>query len=234
MEAADALVFVAQAESDGRGLVAGLLLETGYGIRELRSGEEVLLAVAEELPALVVLDVRLPGLNGYEVCRRLRDAYGDSLPIMFVSAERTESFDRVAGLLVGADDYVVTPFDSAELIARVRRLTKRAEATAKPRPAPAVASLTARELEVLTLLSRAYRPAEIADVLVISPKTVATHIQRAIKKLGVHDRTQAVAVFSTAPPPRALEHSRRVGRPEARRAGFEPATRGLEGRRSVR
>jgi DNA-binding response OmpR family regulator len=196
MSAARRRVYVVQTETHGQTLVSELLLQTGYGVRELRSGEEVLVAVEEELPGLVVLDVRLAGLNGYEVCRRLRETYGEGLPIMFVSAERTEAFDRVAGLLVGADDYVVTPFDSAELVARVERLIMRAGATAEPAPpAPAaVASLTAREHEVLTLLSKAYRPAEIADELVISPKTVATHIQHVIKKLGVSDRTQAVAV----------------------------------------
>jgi DNA-binding NarL/FixJ family response regulator len=192
---AAARVFVAQAETAERALVAQLLRRAGYGVRALRSGEEILAAAAEELPALVVLDIRLPGLNGYEVCRQLRDAYGENLPIVFVSAERTESFDRVAGLLVGADDYIVAPFDAAELIARVRRLTERARAAAEPAPAAtAVASLTAREHEVLALLSQGYRSAQIADELFISPKTVATHIQHVIKKLGVHDRTQAVAV----------------------------------------
>jgi len=192
--AAGVSVVVVQSEAGGRGLVSKLLLEAGYDVVELRSGEEALAAAAADVPALVVLDIRLPGLNGYEVCRRLRDTYGESLPIMFVSAERSESFDRVAGLLVGADDYLAMPFDPAELIARVRRLTERARAATKPRPpSAAVGSLTTREHEVLTLLAKGYRPAEIAEELVISPKTVATHIQHVIRKLGVHDRTQAVA-----------------------------------------
>jgi DNA-binding response OmpR family regulator len=199
MRATDRLVYVVQTGTHGRALVSEHLLQIGYEVRELRSGEEVLVAVEEKLPALVVLDVRLPALNGFEVCRRLRETHGESLPIMFVSAERTESFDRVAALLVGADDYVVAPFDSAELMARVRRLMIRAGATADAMPpAPGViASLTAREHEVLTLLSKAYRPEDIANALVISPKTVATHIQNVIKKLGVRDRTQAVAVALT-------------------------------------
>ena len=57
-----------------------------------------------------MLDVQLPGMSGYEICRELRDEFGEGLPILFVSGFRTESLDRVAGLLVGADDYLVKPF----------------------------------------------------------------------------------------------------------------------------
>jgi DNA-binding NarL/FixJ family response regulator len=172
-----------------------LLMQAGYAIRELRMGEDVLSAAAEVRPVLVVLDVSVNGLNGYEVCRQLRALYGNSVAIVFVSGERTEAVDRVAGLLLGADDYIVKPFDSAELIARVRRLTSRVHMHPVPaRSNQALESLTEREGEVLTLLARGYRPADIADELFISRKTVATHIQRVIKKLGVHDRTQAVAL----------------------------------------
>ena len=73
----------------------------------------------------MILDVRLPDLSGYEVCRELRDRLGASVPVMFVSGERIESFDRVAGLLVGGDDYLVKPFELDELVARARRLVER-------------------------------------------------------------------------------------------------------------
>ena len=117
------LAFVVDADADDREYVTGLMQRAGFKTRELPSGSNVLQAAAEEAPVIVVLEVCLPGLNGYEVCRELRDAYGESVAIVFVSGERTESFDRVAGLLVGADDYIVKPFDGAELIARVLRLT---------------------------------------------------------------------------------------------------------------
>jgi DNA-binding response OmpR family regulator len=72
-----------------------------------------------------VLDVALPGVTGYDVCRTLREEFGEELPIIFVSDERTEPLDRVAGLLMGADDYVVEPFAPAELVARVMRALAR-------------------------------------------------------------------------------------------------------------
>jgi DNA-binding response OmpR family regulator len=64
--------------------------------------------------------------TGYEVCQQLSDEFGDALAIIFVSGRRTESFDRVAGLLVEADDYLVKPFTPGELLARVRVLVRRA------------------------------------------------------------------------------------------------------------
>lgn len=85
--------------------------------------------------ALVVLDVNIPGISGYEICRRLRDEFGPALPILFLSGERTESFDKVAGLLVGGDDYLVKPFSPDELVARVQKLAGRAQG----QPEPAVA-----------------------------------------------------------------------------------------------
>ncbi len=187
-------VFVAD-DAQSCALISRLLRRAGYATRELSSGEQVLQAAAAELPSLVVLNVNLPGLNGYEVCRELRDAYGETVRIVFVSAERTEPFDKVAGLLVGADDYVVKPFDPAELVARVRRLIARlTPSVEQARPLKPLAALTPRERQVLKLLSEGRQPVEIARKLVISPKTVATHIQRVLKKLDVHDRTQAVAL----------------------------------------
>ena len=76
-------------------------------------------------PALVILDVDLPRVTGYEVCRELRDTFGEAVAIMFVSGTRAEALDRIAGLLIGADDYVLKPFDPDELVNRVRALLRR-------------------------------------------------------------------------------------------------------------
>jgi DNA-binding NarL/FixJ family response regulator len=143
----------------------------------------------------VLLDVQLPGLNGYEVCRELRHRYGDSIAIVFISGERTEALDRAAGLLLGADDYVIKPVDPGELIARVRRLVgwQRSNGAAAGSNVK-LGSLTQREHEVLDLLAEGLRQDEIASRLVISPKTVATHIQRILGKLEVRSRAQAVAI----------------------------------------
>jgi DNA-binding response OmpR family regulator len=68
---------------------------------------------------------RSPRHPGYEICRRLRDRYGDAVPVLFVSGERTEAVDRLAGLLLGGDDYLVKPFEPDELLARVTSLLRR-------------------------------------------------------------------------------------------------------------
>jgi DNA-binding CsgD family transcriptional regulator len=113
-----------------------------------------------------------------------------ALPIVFVSAERTESYDRVAGLLLGADEYLAKPVAPNELLIRIERLLRRSGPVA-----PTVAAkLTGRELEVMSLLADGLAAAEIAARLVISPKTVSTHIDRILRKLGVRSRAQAVAL----------------------------------------
>jgi DNA-binding NarL/FixJ family response regulator len=155
-----------------------------------RDGEEALETALSATPSLVVLDIDLPGISGYEVCRELRDRHGDGLPILFVSGTRTEQLDRVSGLLLGADDYLVKPFEADEFLARVRRHLSRSQA---PEKANGALSLTAREQEILGLLASGLDQRAIAEQLVISPKTVATHIQRILGKLGVRSRAQAVA-----------------------------------------
>lgn len=186
------LIFVVDDDDGFRSYVVELLVNAGYRTDEFASGSLVLAAATAEQPAAVVLDVQLPELNGYEVLRELRDKYRDAVPIIFMSGERMDPLDRTAGLLLGADDYVVKPVDPGEFIARVRRLVD-------PHPIEAgsangLESLTKRENEVLELLAQGHPQDEIARALVISPKTVATHIQRILGKLEVRSRAQAVAV----------------------------------------
>ena len=176
-----------------RELVSLLLARIGFEPCAVATGAEAL-AAAGERTQLVVLDVRMPDMSGYEVLRELRVRFGAELPIMFLSGERTESYDRVGGLLLGADDYVVKPFDPDELLARARALVRRRAPLTAPILAPEGDTLlTVREREVLELLASGLKQEAIADRLVISPKTVSTHIQRVLAKLGVHSRAQAVA-----------------------------------------
>ncbi len=178
-----------------RSFVAELLGSIGYSTRQLASGAAVLAAVADERPAAILLDVQLPDLNGYEVCRELRERYGDSIAIVFISGTRTDPLDRSGGLLLGADDYLVKPVDPAELIARVTRLVGRPRSNGgAPSSSGKLEPLTNREHEVLDLLAAGLRQEEIASELVISPKTVATHIQRILGKLEVRSRAQAVSL----------------------------------------
>lgn len=178
-------------DAASRELLCAILDGVGYTTVQAATGEVALTLAAEHEPTAAILDVRLPGISGYEVCRQLRERFGEKLPIVFVSGERAESEDRVAGLMIGADDYLVKPFSPDELVARIQRLLVRTA------PAHADADnwveLTPREWEVLNLLAEGLSQNAIANELYISPKTVATHIQRILGKLGVHSRAAAVA-----------------------------------------
>ena len=180
-------IVVADGDDEARRELGRALGAAGFDVVEAASGDEALAAALDDGIALAVLEVRLPGLSGYEVCRRLREEHGDRVPIVFVSSDRIEPSDRVAGLLVGADDYLVKPVARDEIVARVRRLLARApDSASRPR-------LTGREDEVLRLLAAGLGPAQIASELSISPRTVATHVEHIYAKLGVHTRAQAVA-----------------------------------------
>jgi DNA-binding NarL/FixJ family response regulator len=155
---------------------------------EAECGEEALAIAADAKLDLVVLDVHLPGMSGYEVCRTLKQRFGDGLPIILLSGERVEPFDRVAGLLLGADDYLVKPCAPDELVARARRLIRVRDAINAE-----VRTLTKRETEVLTLIADGVTTVAIAASLVVTPKTVSKHLERIFQKLDVHTRTEAVA-----------------------------------------
>jgi DNA-binding NarL/FixJ family response regulator len=190
-------ILIADDDKAFRQALASLFDDAGYATREAPSGEEALRLALAGRPAAAIVGVVLPGISGYEVCHRLREAFGELLPIVLTSETRTDPLDRVAGYAVGADDYLVRPFESEELLALVRRSIIRGRAFANFVPdGPVVApplDLTRREREVLSLLAAGLRQDEIGARLVISPKTVATHIDRILPKLGVHSRAEAVA-----------------------------------------
>jgi DNA-binding NarL/FixJ family response regulator len=186
-------ILIVDDDPSSRELFSCVLAGAGYSTIEVESGEAALVQAGEIRPSLVLLDVHLPGVSGYEVCRQLRERFGEQLPIVFVSGNRTEPHDRVAGLMIGADDYVVKPFSADELIARVGRLLTRAEADWSGNGSDSRVRLTEREREVLGLLADGLSQNAIASELYISPKTVATHIQRILSKLEVHSRAEAVS-----------------------------------------
>jgi DNA-binding response OmpR family regulator len=108
-----------------RGLTDNLRFE-GYEVLPARGGDEGLRLILEEEPDLVILDIMLPVLSGFDVCRRARKE-GRMMPILMLTA-RAQEVDRVMGLDLGADDYVTKPFSIPELLARVRALLRRAKA----------------------------------------------------------------------------------------------------------
>jgi DNA-binding NarL/FixJ family response regulator len=188
-------VLIVRSEAKDRELLTELLDRHGIFNAAAATGDEALVAVVRARPAVVLIDVELKDAAGYELCRQLRERHGEGLGIIFLSAGRTAALDRVAGLLIGADDYVVEPFDPDELVARVRRCLSRSSTPAdEPKSASDRRPLTGRERQVLGMLAAGLAQPAIAEALVISPKTVATHIQRILMKLEVHSRAQAVGV----------------------------------------
>jgi two-component system response regulator RegX3 len=189
------------------------LRKEGYDVTTARDGDEAL-ALADANPFdLVILDIMLPGTDGFEVCRRLR-AKGD-VPVLFLSARDTE-LDKVVGLEIGGDDYLAKPFGIRELQARVKALLRRSAATPKSAASgepgevleyaglrldesshvvtsdKALVDLTPREFELLACLMRHGGKVLSRDQLlreawgweiVVETKTVDTHIKRLRDKL---------------------------------------------------
>lgn len=97
----------------------------GFRVLESADGESALDAAAKKKPALIVLDVMLPNVDGFDVCRKLRTG-GDSVPIIMLTA-RDDDIDKIVGLELGADDYLTKPFNPRELVARVKAILRRSE-----------------------------------------------------------------------------------------------------------
>ena len=107
-------------------LVRDYLHQAGFGVLEAADGPTALALARSERPDMIVLDLGLPGMDGFDVTRSLRA--GSSVPIIMLTA-RSEESDRIVGLELGADDYIVKPFSPKELVARIRAVLRRADAT---------------------------------------------------------------------------------------------------------
>ena len=199
-------VLVVEDEASIGSLVRRYLEREGFDVVWVRSGEEALAELPRRQVALVVLDLGLPGIDGFEVCRRLRS----EVPIIMLTA-RDEEPDRVAGLEAGADDYVPKPFSPRELVARVKAVLRRT-APGSPddllRVGPVTLSrsarevrvdgrevgLTAREFDLLAYLL-AHPGVVISRQLLLEhvwgfvypgeTRTVEVHVAQLRKKLGV-------------------------------------------------
>lgn len=206
-------ILIVEDERNLSNLIRGNLEEDGYRLVQAFDGPSALELANETAPDLVILDIMLPGLDGLEVCRRLRQH--SIVPILMLTA-RAEEIDRVLGLELGADDYLTKPFSMRELRARVRALLRRVEMmqAAEARPSDDVVlvdglcldpasyeatlddqsvELTPKEFSLLYLLvchpgrvfSRAYLLDEIWGYSVEAyDRTVDTHIYRLRQKLG--------------------------------------------------
>lgn len=200
-------ILVIEDEEPIRSFVRINLEQSGFLALEAASGEEALELIEKGVPHLVVLDLKLPGMDGLEVCRLLRDRYPQVAIIMLTA--RGQDMDRVKGLEMGADDYVVKPFHPLELVARIKAVLRRLyparnsvlrcagleiyPEARQVKKAGALVELTNREFELLLFLARNPGRAFSRDELLNNvwgenyfgdPKTVDVYIRRLRVKLG--------------------------------------------------
>jgi two-component system phosphate regulon response regulator PhoB len=118
------LIFVVEDDGDIARLIAHNLRASGFEVRSFVSGASVVSEALREMPALFLLDVMLPGSDGFELCRHIRQTPAlSSIPIIFLTAKTSEA-DRVRGLEMGGDDYITKPFSPRELVARIRTVLR--------------------------------------------------------------------------------------------------------------
>jgi len=117
-------ILVVDDDSNIAELVSLYLTKEGFETEKASNGKEAMVKIGKMNPDLVILDVMMPEMDGYETCREIRKT--SSLPVVFLTA-KGETFDKVLGLELGADDYIVKPFDNKELVARVKAILRRTE-----------------------------------------------------------------------------------------------------------
>jgi DNA-binding response OmpR family regulator len=204
-------ILIVDDEPEAVELVEFNLKQAGYDVATAADGDEALQKAKAQLPALVILDVMLPEIDGLEVCKLLRrDPATARIPILMLTAKAAE-IDRVLGLELGADDYVTKPFSPRELILRVKKILQRGESSGDKRETMRFGDLmidvpkhraswknksfelTATEFKLLTVLAERSGRVQSRDALLrdvweydaaIDTRTVDTHMRRLREKLG--------------------------------------------------
>ncbi len=153
-------VLVAEDDLNIRAGLVEVLEREGYETLAAADGAEALALYRRESPDFLCLDIMMPGMDGYQVCREIRRDDPDT-PIIFISA-KSEEVDRVVGLELGADDFILKPFGVSEVLARIRAVTRRCYSKARRTPAPE--QFRMGDLEVLPAELRARRGDEAIDL----------------------------------------------------------------------
>jgi DNA-binding response OmpR family regulator len=204
-------ILVVDDEPEAVDLVEFNLKQAGFDVVTAADGDEALKKAKAHLPALVVLDLMLPEIDGLEVCKLLRrDPATAKMPVLMLTAKAAE-IDRVLGLELGADDYVTKPFSPRELVLRIKKLLERGQSKAEARDSMRFGELlidipkhlaswrgksfdlTATEFKLLTVLAQRSGRVQSRDTLLrdvweydsmIDTRTVDTHMRRLREKLG--------------------------------------------------
>ncbi|WP_287367146.1 response regulator [Thauera sp.] len=187
-------------------MIAEALDEAGYTVLVATDGATALKRLERITPDAVLLDACMPGMDGFETCRRLKQAPGmRTVPVIFMTG-LAETERLVEGLSAGGIDYLVKPVVPDELVARLQahlRVAREMNAAMRARgeetepPAALLPNpLTQREMDVLEWVARGKTNRDVAEILGMSPRTVNKHLEHIYEKLGVETRTAAVAQFA--------------------------------------
>ena len=181
--------------------VSDTLRAEGYSVKTARRGADALRIIAQSLPDLVISDIRMPGMDGYQLVRNLRSNSRTRLiPIVFLTA-KDETSDRIAGFRTGVDAYITKPFETEELVAIIASILERVERThsdlaslfGNSKPEDTFVrdeELTGAEWRVAEAVARGMTNKEIAAELELSLRTVEGHISRILDKKGLTNRVE--------------------------------------------
>jgi two-component system response regulator BaeR len=205
----DASLLIVEDEPKIARLMADYLQSNGFAITTLEDGDAVMPWLARHAPALVLLDLMLPGVDGLTLCREIRQHY-PHIAIVMVTA-KVEEVDRLLGLELGADDYICKPFSPREVVARVKAVLRRSQttdtATQRPPPSPVTLNddgwqalangqdigLTAVEFQLLRVMmhapGRIFSREQLMDHMyrdnrIVSERTVDSHVKKLRKKIA--------------------------------------------------
>ncbi|MFP4133766.1 MAG: response regulator transcription factor [Halothece sp.] len=183
-------------------LVQDYLDFQGYQVTTADNGKEALERLEEDIPDLIICDIMMPEMDGYELVERIReDSRISWIPVIFLSA-KGQSTDRVRGLNIGADVYLIKPFEPEELVAQVESSLKQAnrflERTSNGTFAeegekievPEGVTLTRTETKVVQFVAQGLANREIAEKLNVSQRTVESHVSNMLNKTRLHNRTE--------------------------------------------
>lgn len=209
------VVLIVDDTPDNLAMLSDALNDAGYMVLVALDGLSALNRIERRRPDLILLDAMMPGLDGFETCRRIKEQPANAdIPVLFMTA-LTESRHVVQGFEVGGSDYVTKPIQTDEVLARVAahlrtsRILLSARAASQPtapslddEPAHRVLSarfqLTGREVEVLRWVACGKTNRDIGTILDLSPRTVNKHLEHVYVKLGVETRTAATSVALSA------------------------------------
>src|SRR5271157_5989819 len=188
-------ILVIEDDRETAGLIAEELAERGYEVQVAHDGREGFAAILKTMPDLVLSDISMPVMSGFEVLERLTAVaprFGN-MPFVFLTA-LTDRDNELKGRQLGADDYVTKPIDF-DLLTMI--IEARLKAVARTGLWPKTVALNEREVEVLTWVARGKTSAEIAQILGLTKRTVDFHTDNARGKLGAATRTEAAIKAAT-------------------------------------